>query len=84
MEVVEESVKRDLSGLSHKQLAAIFKQTSPEFDGIVLDFKVPYVESRIIQALLGIRDVYPESEFPFRIQDKKDLGSRIQIHKKSL
>jgi hypothetical protein len=54
VEVVEESVKRDLSGLSHKQLAAIFKQTSPEFDGIVLDFKVPYVESRIIQAVLRI------------------------------
>jgi hypothetical protein len=39
-EVVEESVKRDLSGLSQKQLLALFKQSSPEFDGIVLDFKV--------------------------------------------
>jgi hypothetical protein len=63
VEVVGESVKRDLSSLSHKQLAAIFKQTSPEFDGIVLDFKVPYVESRIIQVVLRIRDVYPGSEF---------------------
>jgi hypothetical protein len=62
VEVVEESVKRDLSSLSHKQLAAIFKQTSPEFDGIVLDFKVPYVESRIIpSSAADPRDVYPGS-----------------------
>jgi hypothetical protein len=37
---VEETVKRDLSGLSQKELLALFKQTAPEFDGIVLDFKV--------------------------------------------
>ena len=39
-EVVEETVKMDLSTLSQTQLIAIFKQNSPEFDGIVLDFKV--------------------------------------------
>ena len=35
---VDESVKRDLSALSPKELAALFRQQNPEFDGIVLDF----------------------------------------------
>ena len=37
--VVEQSIAPDTSKLNNKQLAKLFKQQSPEFDGVVLDFK---------------------------------------------
>ncbi len=37
--VVKESIAPDISKLNNKQLAKLFKQQSPEFDGVVLDFK---------------------------------------------
>jgi hypothetical protein len=36
---VEEALAPDINQLNPKQLAKLFKQQSPEFDGIVLDFK---------------------------------------------
>lgn len=55
-EVVEEAVKRDLSSLSQKELLALFRQTSPEFDGIVLDFKAKMGEAVRLSRVVSLQD----------------------------
>merc|ERR550519_1731426 len=41
----EDNIKRDVSSLSRKEQLALFKQTSPEFEGIVVDFQAKMNEA---------------------------------------
>eukprot|EP00088_Acartia_fossae_P001251 TRINITY_DN1046_c0_g1_i4.p1 TRINITY_DN1046_c0_g1~~TRINITY_DN1046_c0_g1_i4.p1 ORF type:complete len:557 (-),score=214.36 TRINITY_DN1046_c0_g1_i4:143-1813(-) len=53
---VEESLAPDLSQLNNKQLAKLFKQQSPEFDGIVLDFKMRIAEAAKLARIVQLED----------------------------
>ena len=55
-ELVEETVKRDLSALSHKELSALFRRDAPEFDGIVLDFREKMAEAIRLGRLVSLED----------------------------
>jgi len=52
----EENVKRDLTMLTSKQRAALFRQQAPEFDGIVLDFKQKIAVAVQLSRLVGLED----------------------------
>lgn len=54
--VVEESIAPDISQLNPKQLAKLFKQQSPEFDGIVLDFKQRIEEAAKLAKIIQFAD----------------------------
>jgi len=56
-EVVEESVVApDLSKLSSKEQAKMFRQQNPEFDGIVLDFKERIAEATKLAKIVQFED----------------------------
>jgi len=55
-EKVEENVKVDLSSLSNKQLAALFRQQAPEFDGIVMEFKQKMEEAATLSRIIWLED----------------------------
>lgn len=44
-DAAEDNIKRDISKLSRKEQLALFKQTSPEFEGIILDFQSKMAEA---------------------------------------
>ena len=52
----EETVKRDLSSLSAKERAALFRRQAPEFDGIVLDFQQKMAEALQLSRVVGLED----------------------------
>merc|ERR1711872_591951 len=52
----EENVKRDLTMLTSKQRAALFRQQAPEFDGIVVDFKEKIAVAVQLSRLVGLED----------------------------
>ena len=56
-DVTEDSATKDLSQLSRKEQLALFKQSSPEFEGIVLDFQAKMAEaSTILTPVLSLAD----------------------------
>jgi len=56
-EVVEESVVApDISKLSNKEQAKMFRQQNPEFDGIVLDFKERIAEATKLAKIVQFED----------------------------
>jgi len=54
--VVKESIAPDISKLNNKQLAKLFKQQSPEFDGVVLDFKQKIEEAAKLAKIVQFED----------------------------
>lgn len=53
---VEEALAPDINQLNPKQLAKLFKQQSPEFDGIVLDFKQRIKEAAKLAKIIQFAD----------------------------
>jgi len=61
-DINEDTVTRDLSKLSRKEQLNLFKQSSPEFDGIVLDFQTKMSEA--VTILAPIANLFDSGSLP--------------------